>query len=79
MSWQDFRVHQRLQLNPRVVEEVYSIISEIDGVKNSWKITRDLLPQNIERLTRSVIVTSKGSSNRIEGNRLTQGDFMKNI
>ncbi len=53
------------------LESVYSIIAEIDGVKNSWQITGRLMPQTIDRLTRSVIVTSTGASNRIEGNRLT--------
>ena len=71
MQWQDFRVHKRLNLNPAVIELVYQTISEIDGIKNSWQITKQLLPQTIERLTRSVIVTSTGSSNRIEGNRLS--------
>lgn len=71
MGWQDFRLHTRLNLNPSVVEPIYEAISEIDGIKNSWQITKQLLPQTIERLTRSVIVTSTGSSNRIEGNRLS--------
>lgn len=71
MSWDDFRLQKRLVLNPAIVEKVYAIIAEIDGVKNSWKITERLLPQTLERLTRSVIVTSTGASNRIEGNRLT--------
>jgi len=71
MNWQDFRIQKRLNLNPQVIEEVYAILSEIDGVRNSWYITGKLLPQTLERLTRSVIVTSTGSSNRIEGNRLT--------
>jgi Fic family protein len=71
MNWQDFRLQKRLNLNPLIIEEIYQIISEIDGVKNSWKITQKLQPQTIERLTRSVIVTSTGASNRIEGNRLT--------
>lgn len=71
MEWQDFRVHKRLSLNPVIVEAIYQTLSEIDGVKNSWQITEKMLPQTIERLTRSVIVTSAGSSNRIEGNRLT--------
>lgn len=70
MDWKNFRLHQRLALTPSVVEEVYAALSEIDGVKNSWHLTGKLLPQTIERLTRSVIVTSTGSSNRIEGNRL---------
>lgn len=71
MTWQDFRLSKRLNLSSPIVEEVYAIIAEIDGVKNSWQITGTLLPQTIERLTRSVIVTSTGSSNRIEGNQLT--------
>lgn len=71
MQWQDFRLHKRLNLNPSVIELIYQTISEIDGIKNSWQITKQLLPQTIERLTRSVIVTSTGSSNRIEGNRLS--------
>ena len=71
MNCQDLRIHKRLSLNPLIIEEVYAMLSEIDGVKNSWQITGKLLPQTIERLTRSVIVTSTGSSNRIEGNCLT--------
>lgn len=74
MDWNDFRVHQRLQLKPEIVEKVYSILATIDGVKNSWHITGRLLPQTIERLTRSIIVTSTGASNRIEGNRLNDQD-----
>ncbi|MBF0366357.1 MAG: hypothetical protein HQK50_12350 [Oligoflexia bacterium] len=71
MNWFDFRVHKRLTLKNSIVEDVYAAIAEIDGVKNSWRTTSQLLPQTIERLTRSVIVTSTGSSNRIEGNQLS--------
>jgi len=74
VDWKDFRIHKRLNLNPSAIESVYSTISEIDSVKNSWKITERLLPQTIERLTHSVIVTSTGASNRIEGNRLTDSE-----
>ena len=73
-SWRDYRVHKRLALKPSVVEEVYAVLSEIDAVRNSWRITGKLLPKTLERLTHSVIVTSTGSSNRIEGNRLSDGD-----
>ena len=71
MSFEKDRLTTRLSLKPEVIEEVFSIISEIDAVKNSWKIAGKLLPQTIERLTHSVIVTSTGASNRIEGNKLT--------
>ena len=71
MNCQEYRIQARLKLKPEAIEEIYAIISEIEGVKNSWHITDRLLPQTIERLTRFVIVTSTGASNRIEGNRLT--------
>jgi Fic family protein len=77
MKWKDSRLNNRLSLKPSIVEEVYSILSEIDSVKNSWIITKKLLPQTIQRLTHSVIVTSTGSSNRIEGNKLSDNEIEK--
>ena len=47
------------------------MIAEIDAVKNTFALTNRLLPQTVERLTQSVIVTSTGASNRIEGNQLS--------
>jgi Fic family protein len=74
MNWQESRLTTRLGLKPAIVETIYSMIAEIDAVKTSWKLTGKLLPQTIERLTHSVIVTSTGSSNRIEGNRLNDAE-----
>ena len=74
MDWKDFRLTVRLNLKAEVVEAVYSMIAEIDAVKNGWQITGRLQPQTLERLTHSVIVTSTGSSNRIEGNRLSDSE-----
>ncbi len=74
MDWKAFRLTTRLNLQMEVVEEIYSIISEIDAVKNGWQLTGRLQPQSLERLTHSVIVTSTGSSNRIEGNRLSDSE-----
>lgn len=71
MAFEKNRLSIRLNLKPEIVEEVFSLIAQIDSVKNSWKITNKLLPQTIERLTHSVIVTSTGASNRIEGNKLS--------
>lgn len=71
MDWKNFRLTTRLNLKAEIIEEVYSMIAEIDAVKNGWQITGRLQPQTLERLTHSVIVTSTGSSNRIEGNRLS--------
>jgi len=74
MDWSDFRLSTRLQVSPEVIERLYTLIAEIDAIKNTFRLTGKLLPQTIERLTRSVIVTSTGASNRIEGNRLTDDE-----
>ncbi len=74
MNWADFRLSKRLQFSPETAEWLYAEIAEIDAVKNTFRLTGKLLPQTIERLTRSVIVTSTGASNRIEGNRLTDDE-----
>lgn len=71
MKWEDCRLEKRLNLSTLIIEKVYASIAQIDAVKNSWNISIKLLPQTIERLRHSVIVTSTGSSNRIEGNKLT--------
>jgi Fic family protein len=71
MEWQNFRLSTRLKLSAAAVEEFYPLIAEIDTAKVGWRLSGKLLPQVIARLTHSVIVTSTGSSNRIEGNRLT--------
>ena len=74
MKWTEFRLSQRLDLAASIAEKIYASIAEIDSVKNSWRLTDRLMPQTIQRLTHSVIVTSTGASNRIEGNRLTDAE-----
>lgn len=75
MDWLDFRVHSRLNtIKSTDIEQIYALITEIDSVKNSWYLTKRLSPGFIERLTQSVIITSTGASNRIEGNRLTDAE-----
>jgi len=71
MNWREFRLSRRVQLAAELTETIYSQIAEIDAVKNTYSLTRRLLPQTVERLTHSVIITSTGASNRIEGNRLS--------
>lgn len=72
MDWKEYRVNKRLNnLKPTDIEKAYTLIANIDGVKNSWYLTKKLSGKIIERLTQSVIITSTGASNRIEGNRLT--------
>ncbi len=77
MSWQTDRLQTRLALPAESLEEVYALLARIDAVKQSWKITGRLKPQMIRRLTQSVIITSTGASNRIEGNQLTDEEVEK--
>lgn len=77
MDWKKFRLTRRLELKSEIVEEVYSLISQIDAVNGSFVITNKILPQTIDRLTTSVIITSTGASNRIEGNKLSDTEVEK--
>ncbi len=74
MDWRDSRLSNRLQLSPALTESIYAMIAEIDTVKNTYSLTNRLHPHTLERLTQSVIVTSTGASNRIEGNRLSDDE-----
>lgn len=71
MDWKDDRLSTRLAFNAQRTEELFGILSEIDAIKNAFRLTDKLLPQTISRLTQSVIITSTGASNRIEGNHLS--------
>jgi len=77
MNWLTERLQARLSLPAESLEEVYALLAQIDAVKQSWKITGNLQPQVIQRLTQSVIITSTGASNRIEGNQLTDEEVKK--
>lgn len=77
MNWQTDRLQRRLSLPAERVEEVYALLAQIDAVKQSWRVTGKLKPQMIRRLTQSVIITSTGASNRIEGNQLTDEEVEK--
>jgi Fic family protein len=78
-----YRVNERVNnFSPENIEEIYSLIAEIDAVKGSWHFASNIIPQITSRLTESVIITSTGSSNRIEGNRLSDKEVQaiyKNI
>ena len=74
MNWDDHRLSRRLSFRAKDTEALYAIISDIDAIKNAFRLTDKLGPQTLSRLTQSVIVTSTGASNRIEGNRLTDDE-----
>ena len=68
------RLSRRLELDASLAERVYAMIAEIDGVRNGWRLAGRLQARSLERLVRSVIVTSTGASNRIEGNKLSDAE-----
>lgn len=57
--------------------EVWSKITQIDQLNKQWICEAQLYPQAIEQLKRSVLITSSGSSARIEGLRLSDEDVEK--
>ena len=65
------RLTKRLQFSFEDTNTIYKLINDIDKLNTAFQITEKLSHQTIKRLTQSVIVTSSGSSNRIEGNKMT--------
>ena len=61
------RFNKRLILKPEIMHKVYALITQIDELKGEWKMGSNLSPQTLGRLKKSVIITSTGSSTRIEG------------
>lgn len=74
MTWESDRLSKRLTFSAKETEKVFSLLSEIDAIKTAFRLTGKLAPQTITRLTQSVIITSTGASNRIEGNRLSDDE-----
>ena len=75
MDFTNFRLTTRLEFDAKSIEQIYTKLSKIDAVKQSWYVTGQLLPQILDKLTHGVIVTSAGASNRIEGNLLSDDEI----
>ncbi len=68
------RLDQRLQQIPA---DIWSKITKIDELKGQWIAGARLSPQILNRLKRSVLITSTGASTRIEGANLSDEDVEK--
>ena len=68
------RLNARLVFSSEVYPEIIRLISEIDSLKTEFKVQSHLSPQVIDRLTQSVLITSAGSSTRIEGSLMSDED-----
>ncbi len=66
------RFDQRLQsLLIQSSQEISKLLANIDECKGYWEAFRQLSPSYLERMKHSVIVSSSGSSTRIEGSILS--------
>lgn len=55
----------------KINNQMLSIISEIDEFKGSWKLLGQMAPEKLQALKKVATIESVGSSNRIEGNKLS--------
>lgn len=58
-------------LDIKITNQMLSIISEIDEFKGSWKLLGQMAPEKLQALKKVATIESVGSSNRIEGNKLS--------
>lgn len=64
---------KRVKLTPEILRK----ISQIDELKGMWHGSAQLNPQLLGRLKRSVIITSSGSSTRIEGSEMSDEEVAR--
>ncbi|CAN5681568.1 Fic family protein [soil metagenome] len=61
----------------KLPSSVYRLINQIDELKGHWIGGANLNPQILDRLQRSVLITSTGASTRIEGSNLSDVEIEK--
>ena len=55
----------------KINNQMLTIISEIDEFNGSWKLLGQMAPEKLQALKKVATIESVGSSNRIEGNKLS--------
>lgn len=55
----------------KITPEMLGIISQLDEFKGAWNVLRDKTPEHLLPLKKIATIESIGSSNRIEGNKLS--------
>ena len=61
----------------KITYEMLSIISEVDEFKLTWKLLGKMTPKRLKELKKVATIKSVGSSNRIEGNKLSDNEVEK--
>ncbi|MBU6214565.1 Fic family protein [Patescibacteria group bacterium] len=67
------RLSKRIKLTPSILKK----IAFIDEFKGRWRGTAEMSPKILDRLRASVIITSTGSSTRIEGSALSDEEVAR--
>jgi Fic family protein len=76
------RLTNRLNFDFKTSQRILKLISKIDSQNARWQAQVNLSPQMVDRLIQSVLITSTGSSTRIEGSRMDDKqvkDLYKNL
>jgi Fic family protein len=63
--------------NIKITPEMLTIIAELDEFKGSWTGFEQLRPEQLKTLRKVSTIESVGSSNRIEGNKLSDWEIEK--
>ncbi|MDD4556493.1 MAG: Fic family protein [Alphaproteobacteria bacterium] len=63
--------------NIKITPQMLTAIAEIDGFKGAWTGFARLRPEQLNRLKKVSTIESIGSSNRIEGNKLSDAEVEK--
>lgn len=61
----------------KITNQMLTIISEIDEFKITWKLLGKMTPDRLKSLKKVATIESVGSSNRIEGNKLSDIEVEK--
>ncbi|PJA86893.1 MAG: hypothetical protein CO141_02350, partial [Candidatus Moranbacteria bacterium CG_4_9_14_3_um_filter_42_9] len=69
------RFTKRVNLTQKILQK----ITQIEEFKGLWRGSLRLSPQTLGRLKRSVLITSSGSSTRIEGSKMSDAEVARLI
>ncbi len=59
----------------KITAQMLELISELDEFKGSWKLLEKMEPERLLALKKVATIESIGSSNRIEGNKLSDKEI----
>jgi Fic family protein len=73
------RFNQRLAFSSKITPKIINLLTKIDEYKSYWRAFQKLSPDFLSNLKKTVIISSTGSSTRIEGSSLSDEQIEKII